>query len=176
MRTTIAQGEFAVTSDPSAIYTAILGSCVAVCAFDSGRGVGGMNHILLPGDGKQDAFDESRRFGAYLMELLLNELYAKGARRCHLQFKLFGGSKIFDARFNPGELNIRFATDFVRNEGFQVSASSLGGSVGRRVEFLPTTGKVRMRFLGEAQKFPELAPVAQKPKTVPASSGELDLF
>ena len=46
--TYIAQGEGAVSADPSAIFTALLGSCVSVCFYDPIAHVGGMNHVLLP--------------------------------------------------------------------------------------------------------------------------------
>ena len=49
MKTMIAQGEYGVSKDPAVLYSAVLGSCVAACAYDAGMGVGGMNHILLPG-------------------------------------------------------------------------------------------------------------------------------
>lgn len=176
MKTMIAQGEFGVSKDPSVLYSAVLGSCVAACVFDPGLRVGGMNHILLPGGSAAAGYDEDRRFGAYLMELLINGMYSLGARRNHLEFKVFGGSKIFDARFNPGDLNIRFVQDFLKNEGFKIEASSLGGTVGRRVEFSPTTGKVRMRFISDGYNQPEPVRVQRKPPPAPAHSGELDLF
>jgi chemotaxis protein CheD len=176
MKTMIAQGEYAVSTDPSVLYSAVLGSCVAVCVYDSGVGVGGMNHILLPGGTNAGGYDENRRFGAYLMELLLNGMYSLGARRNHMEFKVFGGSKIFDARFNPGDLNIRFVEGFLGNEGFKIEASSLGGTVGRRVEFSPVTGKVRMRFISDGKSLPEAVRAEPKRPPAPAHSGELDLF
>jgi chemotaxis protein CheD len=55
------------------MLTTVLGSCVAACLTRSGRGVGGMNHFLLP-DGAGAGTDAGRRYGAYAMELLINEL------------------------------------------------------------------------------------------------------
>ena len=47
-RVHVVQGEHYVTGDPEVTLTTILGSCVAVCLWDPERGVGGMNHFLLP--------------------------------------------------------------------------------------------------------------------------------
>ena len=40
-------GQIHVDTSPSAIST-VLGSCVAVCLYDTKLGMGGMNHYLLP--------------------------------------------------------------------------------------------------------------------------------
>jgi len=46
----IIAGEVYVGADDEDIST-VLGSCVAVCMRDARTGVGGMNHLLLGGDG-----------------------------------------------------------------------------------------------------------------------------
>ena len=40
-------GRLLVSTEPAAVTT-ILGSCVSVCLWDESRGIGGMNHHLLP--------------------------------------------------------------------------------------------------------------------------------
>jgi len=42
-------GQISVATEPTEITT-ILGSCVAICLWDPGSGVGGMNHYMLPND------------------------------------------------------------------------------------------------------------------------------
>ena len=51
-------GDCYVSTEPAVIYT-VLGSCVAVCLFDPVRRIGGMNHILLPGEARMNDFDRS---------------------------------------------------------------------------------------------------------------------
>lgn len=88
----VVQGEHRVSSDPDVSLLTILGSCVAACLYDPLRGVGGMNHFLLAdGDG-----EEAMRYGAYAMEVLINDLLKLGASRERLQAKLFGGAKIME--------------------------------------------------------------------------------
>ena len=50
-RVHVVQGEHAISADPDVMMTTILGSCVAVCMTDPVRGVGGMNHFMLPEGG-----------------------------------------------------------------------------------------------------------------------------
>ena len=73
----VIQGEFHVAEGEDVVLTTILGSCVAACIRDPVLGIGGMNHFLLPGA----TGDEGLRYGVQSMELLLNALLRKGARR-----------------------------------------------------------------------------------------------
>ena len=69
-----ARGSTIVTPDPAVMLTTVLGSCVAMCLRDPVRGVGGMNHFLLP-DGAGSGTDVGRRrYGAYAMEVLINDV------------------------------------------------------------------------------------------------------
>ena len=82
-------GEYFVSGD-ELVITTVLGSCIAACLWDTHMRVGGMNHFLLP---DSDAPDVTGRYGSYAMELLINELLKRGARRENLQAKIFGGRR-----------------------------------------------------------------------------------
>ena len=66
-RITVIQGEYEISSDPEMVLTTVLGSCIAVCAYDPLAGIGGMNHFLLPEKGEQDGGRRNTIFGSYLM-------------------------------------------------------------------------------------------------------------
>jgi chemotaxis protein CheD len=84
-RVHIIQGEYKVLSDPDAVLSTILGSCVAACLRDPIAGVGGMNHFLLPGNASSPSSGgDATRYGVHLMELLINGLLKQGARRDRL--------------------------------------------------------------------------------------------
>ena len=72
----VVQGEHAISDDPDAILTTVLGSCVSACIMDADRGIGGLNHFLLPdaGPGGPDI-----RYAAAAMEVLVNGLMRRGA-------------------------------------------------------------------------------------------------
>ena len=82
-RVHVGQGEHYVTDDPHVMLSTILGSCVAMCLRDPGAGIGGMNHFLLP-EGEGAGTDAGRRYGAYAMELLINDVLKRGGRRDRL--------------------------------------------------------------------------------------------
>ncbi|WP_068111448.1 chemotaxis protein CheD [Tropicimonas marinistellae] len=165
----IGQGELAVSADEGAMLTAVLGSCVAACIWDPDRGVGGMNHILLP-EGKDN--DMRRKlYGTNAMELLINRLLQNGAERRNLRAKLFGGARMIAGLSDIGARNSQFVREFCQREEISVAAMSLGGTDARRIQFWPRSGKVRQRVMTEAP----VRVVAPTPK-IPAPASDVELF
>lgn len=168
----VGQGEHHVTSDPDVLLTTILGSCVALCLRDTRMGIGGMNHFLLP-EGAGAGTDAGRRYGAYAMELLINDILKMGARRESLEAKLFGGGRMFNALRDVGASNADFAEKFMRDEGIPVVGGSLRGSGGRRVQYWPATGRALQRAVTD-QQIP--APTPAPRSRVAVDAGALELF
>ena len=164
----VTQGESHVSTDPNVVMTTVLGSCIAACIRDPQAGVGGMNHFLLPdaGDGRGG---DAVRYGAYAMELLIHDLLKRGARRERLEAKIFGGAKLFDGLSDVGASNSAFA------ERFLIVSSSTGGVSARRVEFWPTSGRVRQRLVA-VDNAPQDVRRPVPPPMPAASSGDVDLF
>jgi chemotaxis protein CheD len=169
----VVQGECFVTDDPSVVLSTILGSCVAACMRDPAERVGGMNHFLLPGTDGRSPSGEAERYGVHLMELLVNGLLRRGARRERLEVKLFGGAKTLHGLSDIGALNAMFARNFVRNEGIALVGASLGGERGRRVQFWPVSGRARQMATKSPAAF--LPPSAVAVPDLPGA-GELELF
>jgi chemotaxis protein CheD len=164
----IIQGEYLVSDDPQAAISTILGSCVSACMHDPEAGLGGMNHFLLPGE----AGREGLQYGAYAMELLINGLLKRGARRDRLRAKLFGGGRLLNGLTDIGRQNAAFAERFLRDEAIPCIGSSLGGDHARRIVFWPASGRVRQqKLVGEKSVFEGEV----KPKR-PAPAGDLELF
>jgi chemotaxis protein CheD len=160
----IVQGEYRVSRDPAEVLSTVLGSCVAVCLWDPGAQVGGMNHFLLPAaPGQGDA--KMLRYGAHAMEVLINELLKMGARRLALQAKLFGGANVTDALGPIGKANATFALSYLGDEGIPCIAKSLGGTQARRIMFRPANGHVRQLIVEGAvpEQKPVPAPVRKPP-------------
>lgn len=136
----VIQGEYAVSAEPGAAMSTVLGSCIAACLYDPVRQVGGMNHFLLP-EARTGA-SQNVKYGAYLMELLINDLLKMGAQRSQLRVKLAGGGKMSKFLSDVGEKNIAFVNKYLANEGLPVEWRSVGGTQARRIHFYPTTGRL----------------------------------
>jgi chemotaxis protein CheD len=146
----ILPGGYFATADATAITT-LLGSCVSVCLYDRGSGVGGMNHFMLPElmlDGSAVRCSDacaatcSARYGTCAMRQLLLRLELLGASRSRLEAKLFGAGRMMAAMADIGEKNAAFALGYLKQEGIPIVASDLGESCPRRVIFFPATGRV----------------------------------
>ena len=125
-----------------------LGSCVAACIHDPVARIGGMNHFLLPGSpAGGSGYGMATRYGSVAMERLINDLLERGARRERLEVKVFGAARVIDTSLDVGAANAAFVLDYVAREGLALVGRDLGGPVGRRVHFFPTTGKAFRRLL-----------------------------
>ena len=175
-RITIIQGEYHVTDDPNVYFTTILGSCVSACIRDPEARVGGLNHFLLPGDAERAASGkDSERYGVYLMELLINALMQKGARRGRLEAKLFGGARLIDGLTDVGSQNAAFGERFLKDEGIQYLGGSLRGDHARRIQFWPVSGRARQIRLENGGMSIFTQERVRKPAPPPESGG-LELF
>ena len=169
-RVHVGQGDHHVTSDPAVVLSTVLGSCVAMCLRDPVAGIGGMNHFLLP-EGAGAGTDAGRRYGAYAMELLINDVLKAGGRRDRLEAKLFGGGRMFDALTDIGSANADFAEKFLADEGIPVVSRSLRGAGGRRIHYWPVSGRARQRVVTDGAILP---PATPPPPSV--ATGDLELF
>ncbi len=133
--------------DPTQPIATLLGSCVAVCLYDPKLRIGGMNHFLLPSRGKSQEEDTDIVLaGDYAMEILVNALLGKGARKDRLVAKAFGGGTIVSSiRLAIGERNAKFAKEWLSREGITLLASDFLGPWSRKVIFLPDTGEAYCR-------------------------------
>ena len=141
-------GEYFVADENMVIMT-VLGSCIAACLWDSRTRIGGMNHFMLP-DG--DLADASGRYGSYAMELLINEMMKRGARRETMQAKIFGGAQVMHnfTTMNVGERNTSFVLNYLHTERIPVVSEDVLDIYPRKVVFFPVTGKAMVKRLAHA--------------------------
>lgn len=172
-RVSIVQGENAVIAEPHVLISTLLGSCVAACLYDPVAKVGGMNHFLLgePGADHKVSSSDMARYGVHAMELLINSMMAKGASRARLQAHLYGGANIISGLGGIGSSNAAFARRFMETEGISIAHCDLGGTLARKIEFLPHEGKSRCTKVAERVQERPVAPLP-----VAAPGGELELF
>ena len=141
-------GEYFAT-DRDVVLVTVLGSCVAACIRDRATGIGGMNHFMLPRDDAYEPVSRSARYGAYAMELLINQLLRMGARRATLEAKIFGGGAVIPGltALNVGQSNVEFVKEYLGNERIEVVGQDLNGSEPRKVYYFPRSGRVLVRKL-----------------------------
>ena len=177
----ILPGEYYFTRKEMLIVT-VLGSCVAACIRDRVSGVGGMNHFMLPDSGNDadSPLSASMRYGAYAMEVLINELLKAGARRENLEAKVFGGGNVLRGftTINVGERNAEFVRDYLRMENVRIVAEDLNDIHPRKVYYFPRTGKVLVKKLKQLNNYTLVKREQDYASQLKTSSvsGDIDLF
>jgi len=173
-------GEYYVTGADMVLVT-VLGSCVAACIRDPLLGIGGMNHFMLPEAGPDAGpLSASARYGTYAMEVLINQLLKKGARRSALEAKVFGGGNVMRGltQANVGQRNADFVLKFLETENVPVRASDLVDVYPRKVYFFPRSGRVlvkRLRDIHNGTIIERERDYGSRLQTTPVA-GDVELF
>jgi chemotaxis protein CheD len=139
-------GQLYVAATPTAITT-VLGSCIAVCLFDPGARIGGVNHFLLPLHVERE---RSPRFGTVAVPALVEAMVRAGAARRSLVAKVFGGASVIAAISRGrrlGEENALLALRLLDEAGIPVLDQDVGGSRGRKLVFFADEGTAWVRQL-----------------------------
>lgn len=140
-------GLIKATRQPTEITT-LLGSCVAICLWDSKLNIGGINHYLMPyWNGNELA---SPKYGDIAIESLINRMLSLGSLRENLIAKVFGGASLLKSSeysFDIGRRNIELQEEILRMNNIRVVGQSTGGNLGRKIIFNTFTGVVRMKYI-----------------------------
>lgn len=148
-------GDFYSSGSPVIIQT-LLGSCVSACLYDCKNNIAGLNHFLLaaPRYPKTQPLllADAGRYGINSMELLINDMMKKGARRHLIRAKVFGAANILnlpetDDFFKIAEINQRFIMEFLVSETIPLVAADLGGIRGRVIYFNTQSREVSLRYI-----------------------------
>jgi chemotaxis protein CheD len=174
----IGPGEYYITQRDMVIVT-VLGSCVSACMRDPIAKVGGMNHFMLPDRDVEGPLSASARYGAYAMEVLINQLFALGARRERLEAKVFGAARVLPGMSDIGKRNAAFAIEYLKRESIRVVAEDLGNDEPCKIYFFPQTGRVmlkRLKSLRNDTIIERERDYARRLEKLSGGAGSADLF
>jgi chemotaxis protein CheD len=144
-------GEWAL--DNNRPIATLLGSCVSVCLFDPQLRFGGLNHFMLPVRTRNtdNEYDSLLR-GDYAMEVLINAMLSRGAKKQRMMAKAFGGGNVVKSLLKSiGQGNIDFTRAWLEREGIALTASDLGGPWARKIVFDPGNGAAYCRRIASGQ-------------------------
>lgn len=144
--------ELFVSKTPYQVNT-ILGSCVSLCLFDPVLQIGGMNHFMLPYWNGQGL--ASPKYGNIAIERLTDKMVSLGCNKSNLKAKIFGGGEVIETnivQFHIGQRNIEVARTMLEDLKIPIVSSSVGGKLGRKIEFFTSTGDVRQKYVQKTQQ------------------------
>ena len=146
-------GESRLVREPTILRT-LLGSCVGIAFRVPRLGVAALCHPMLPRAPVRMAASlsrsEGRRYVDFAIRDLARQFDALGANRSEVEVKQFGGGDVLAMASNAkrhtvGRLNSEVAMKVLAEEGFAVTASSLGGKRGVNIHFNTLTGEVLLQ-------------------------------
>ena len=130
------------------MVSTVLGSCVAVCLYDTQLKIGGINHYMLPlwnGTGLA-----SPKYGNIAINKLIERMEKLGSNKANLVAKVFGGGNVLSSSnntFSIGKRNAQLALDMLAEHKIPIIAQSLGGDHGRQILFNTHTNEVRQKYV-----------------------------
>jgi len=153
----ILPGELYVSTHGEMIST-VLGSCISVCIRDKNKGIGGMNHFMLPTDSKfsseswgDNPATSASRYGNWAMEYLINAILKRGGEKKNFEVKVFGGGQMMAKMTDIGQKNILFVYQYLAEELLKIEASDVGDVFARKVLYFPDTGNVKVRRIKDVK-------------------------
>jgi chemotaxis protein CheD len=159
-------GEFYV-SDEDEIIGTLLGSCIAVCLYDTHHNISGMNHFMLPGRiSSSDIFaDKSAKYGITAINSLIERIKKIGGVKKNLVAKIFGGGHVMHTEDDTATIpsdNIKLARIMMEIEDIPIIQSDVGEKYTRKLLMEVMTGKV---FLKKTTREDVLSTVSKRDTT-----------
>ena len=155
----VKMGDIAVVKNMGILSASGVGSCLIITLFDRRLRIGGMAHAMLPSDNevqttcKKEGYTKHKMTDTKYVDQAISELTkqmgTQNKRNINLEAKIVGGANMFPAfDLNIGKNNILSAKNRLKKEGIMITGQSVGGSIGRSVEFCVASGimTVKMKF------------------------------
>lgn len=142
--------EIKVGRDPVLLACIGLGSCIGVVLYDPEKRIGGLAHVMLPGNSRQEGL--VGKFVNTAIEEMIKEMKTKGADKKRIRAKIFGGANMFPSLNSRtilliGERNIKAVREELKKWEIPLVAKDVGGTEGRTIIFNTHDGKVTMKTL-----------------------------
>jgi chemotaxis protein CheD len=149
--------QLAVSDSPEEVLTALgLGSCVAVCTYDSAARLGGMIHVVLPSSALSRREDGPAKFADLGVPRLLEEMARRGADRTRVRVALAGGASVLTGMnhvdgMDIGARNVAAVTAALNRIGMSPSEADVGGRASRTVRLRVGSGEIAVKTLRQGE-------------------------
>ena len=148
--------EMKVERRPVELLTSV-GSCIAICVYDSIHRCGGLAHIMLPHSSLGPQEPLPSKFADTAVPALMNGIREITRAETRLSAKIAGGANMFPNTgangLDIGAKNIRAVRASLIQHKIRLIGEDVGGSHGRRITFNVALGTTIVRLhTGETKK------------------------
>lgn len=146
--------DIAVAHSPVVLRT-ILGSCVGICIYDSGKKIGAMGHIMLPEH--RGSGSPLEKYADTAIPLMVEKLEDEGCTRKKMIAKIAGGATMFKLSENSlmgdiGKNNINKVKSVLKELEIELTGEDTGGDFGRTIDFYTENGEMKIKSLSKYEK------------------------
>jgi len=125
----ISTGEVNASRNGEILKSTAIGSCVVIAAYDSGKILGAMTHVMLPGRAPKSAYGESTKYAVDALDEMIRIITAQGASLSELGVCLVGAGNVLKKQDDTiCKNNIDSITRLLKEKHIPVRASVLGGT------------------------------------------------
>lgn len=148
----VSTGEVKTAGAGTMLVASALGSCIAVIAYDPYKHIGGIAHIMLPGNARKNNSCEKFRYAEDGIEELLRQMAAHGSDVSGISVIVAGGANVLHRHDDTiCRMNIDSVMGILQRKNLSAIAQSLGGLTRRRIRLNITEGCV-MCTLGDCME------------------------
>jgi len=145
----IPMGGLGLTVQDKTVLQTFVGSCVAICLYDSAAKIAGMAHVMLPKSNGDNPKPEGK-FVDLAIKALLEKLTTGGAKQNRLMAKMAGGASVFQNEgrknvFNIGARNVEAIKTILGEKKIPIMAEDVGAKSGRWVTFDLDSGNMTIK-------------------------------
>jgi chemotaxis protein CheD len=154
---TVNSGEVKFSNQPAMFTSMGIGSCVVLFIYEPWKKIGGVAHIMLPGDDKSHLTAKRALFANTAPSYLVSRLVECGAAPSDLKAKIVGGGNMFDwadaeGFRDLGKANVeQVKRELIKNKIY-LAAEESGGDYGKTVKCCTSTGHVYIKNENVQQK------------------------
>ena len=137
---------------PPQVLRTILGSCVAICLYDSTENLNGLSHIMLPK--RNNPSSPPGKYADTAIPLLVDMMKEQGAKK--IVAKLVGGATMFKMADESlmskiGDNNVGKCREILGELGIDIISEDVGGDMGRTLDFYSDNGRVVIRTMNRQE-------------------------
>jgi len=147
----IYSGYVCVSSGNKILRTSPLGSCIAVVTYDTASGIGGLIHIMLPGEAPADE-GMKNRYAKDALRYLVGEIEDMGLQPHTFSYVVAGGANVLKERHRPvSDIIVHSVLGEMKNMLLNIVKKSVGG-FDRRVVALDLNSGIVYETVGDSER------------------------
>ena len=137
-------GEVEVRGAGVILQSKAIGSCIAIVAYDTAKGIGAMAHIMLPGSAPADKQSpEKTKYAANAIDVMVDKMARLGSKNDDIEVAIVGGGNILNREDDTiCKENIKSVVELLAAKRLKIEAKAVGGTSRRSVSLDVDSGIV----------------------------------